>query len=297
MSNRNPFGLSRYIPADVALEIRRRSKFGCVVCRSAVYQYEHIDPEFADAEEHSPEHICLLCGGCHDRVTRGRLSKESILDHYNKIQLEENADKASEKLDFSEKNLTIEIGTARFETPTSVIQINGENILALAPPEEGGKVPRLSGIFYDSNGNESFRISENVWEGPIEAWDIETIGQRTTIKCERERIAVSFEVNPPREIKLLHLDMLKDNCRIICNNDQLMVGQTVKGVEAFIGIGNFICMMPKVAISVDSRSNVTPRITAVKLVGGEGIFLEGTGIRLGVGSISMGVSDLMVWEQ
>lgn len=67
----NKHGFSRYIPQETKLEIRRRSKFGCVVCRCAFYQYEHIIPEYHDADEHNPDNMCLLCGHCHDKVTRG----------------------------------------------------------------------------------------------------------------------------------------------------------------------------------------------------------------------------------
>ena len=69
MDATNKHDLSRAIPAKVKLDVRQRSKFGCVICRSAVCQYEHIDPEFADAKSHEAEHICLLCGSCHDKVT------------------------------------------------------------------------------------------------------------------------------------------------------------------------------------------------------------------------------------
>ena len=74
----NRFGLSRDIPNETKRLIRQRCGFGCVVCGSAFYQYEHVDPNFADARVHDPERIALLCGSCHDRVTRGALSKETV---------------------------------------------------------------------------------------------------------------------------------------------------------------------------------------------------------------------------
>jgi magnesium chelatase family protein len=47
----NKHGLSRTIPAEIRREIRQRSKFGCVICRNAIYTYEHIDPTFVNAKE------------------------------------------------------------------------------------------------------------------------------------------------------------------------------------------------------------------------------------------------------
>ena len=54
----NKHGLSRYIPTNIKLEIRRKSKFGCVMGRCGIYEYEHIIPEFYDATEHNPEYMC-----------------------------------------------------------------------------------------------------------------------------------------------------------------------------------------------------------------------------------------------
>jgi hypothetical protein len=76
--NTNRHGLSRDIPADVVRSVRRHDGFGCVVCGSAIYTYEQIDPEFADAEAHEADKIALLCATHHDMVTRGLLSKETI---------------------------------------------------------------------------------------------------------------------------------------------------------------------------------------------------------------------------
>ena len=45
---------------------------------SAVYEDEHVDPEFVDATSHDPDRIVLLCGTCHDLVTNGLLSKETV---------------------------------------------------------------------------------------------------------------------------------------------------------------------------------------------------------------------------
>lgn len=43
----NQHGLQRGIPDPIKREIRQRSKFDCVVCRSGLFNYEHIEPEGA----------------------------------------------------------------------------------------------------------------------------------------------------------------------------------------------------------------------------------------------------------
>jgi hypothetical protein len=74
----NKYGLTRDIPAGVKRAVRRACGFGCVICGHAIIQYEHFNPPFAEAKEHNPEGMALLCGGCHDRKTRGFLSVSTV---------------------------------------------------------------------------------------------------------------------------------------------------------------------------------------------------------------------------
>lgn len=288
----NRFGLSRHLPADVALEVRRRSKFGCVLCRCAIYQYEHIDPEFSEAQEHHPDNLCLLCGGCHDRVTRGRIAKQTVKQAYADIQANESVRPPFEELDLSSNSLSIVLGASVFEHSKTLFRINGEDILAITPPQNGSKFPTLNGIFYDLDGNESFRISDNVWEGRPDAWDIEVIGARVVVKARGGEVALAFEISPPSSLQILKLEMFKDNCHISCNPDQLVIGQMHGEMQTSIGLSRFQCDGAEVAISVDSRSDTPPVVTGLRVVGGEGIFLDGTGIVVGAGAAQMMIGEL-----
>ena len=93
-SNKNKHGLSRTIREDVKLQIRQNSKFGCVICRAAIYTYEHIEPVFVDAKEHDPDNMCLLCPNHQAESTSGVLSKNRIKAMYSKIR-NTSADKAA----------------------------------------------------------------------------------------------------------------------------------------------------------------------------------------------------------
>ncbi|GAA3997406.1 hypothetical protein GCM10022211_03460 [Sphingomonas humi] len=74
----NKHGLSRTIPADVKREVRQSCQFGCVRCRASLYQYDHFDPEYADATEHAADGIALLCPTCHDLKTKGVLTAARV---------------------------------------------------------------------------------------------------------------------------------------------------------------------------------------------------------------------------
>lgn len=292
----NCYGLKRSIPADVALEIRKRSKFGCIMCRCAIYQYEHIDPEFADAKQHDPSAICLLCGGCHDRVTRGRLSKDTVKAKYLEIQESKETARPFEELDLASNKISVVLGSAKFEYAKCLLRINGEDILSISPPREGATFPTLSGVFCDHTGREIFRITDNIWEGPLDAWDVQVAGKRLSIKLDKKRFALVLEVEPPNIVRIIQLDMYKDNCHIVCDQTKTLVGQKHGEETTYVGLSKFVCRGGEVGISVDSRSGAPPRLKGIRMAGGEGVILEGTGIKVGKGAGSMQIAQIQVWE-
>jgi len=294
--SKNRFGLSRHIPANVALEVRRRSKFGCVVCRCAIYQYEHIDPEFSDATEHNPDHICLLCGGCHDRVTRGRLSKERVRRDYLNVQQSVAVRRPFEEFDLTSGLFTVSIGASVFTHSQKLLCINDECILAITAPIDGASFPTLNGVFYDRFGRESFRIADNVWEGQPSCWDLEVIGQRITVKTDGGKVALQIDITPPDKIHIRALDMYKDNCHLIASDEELCIGQVHDQAHTYIGLAGFRCAGSATAIAVDSRASLAPAPTRLRMIGGEGIMLDGTGIRVGVGAGQMVIGRLRLWN-
>jgi len=118
--DKNQHGLSRHIPSEVKRTVRQNSKFGCVICRSAICQYEHIIPSFADAQSHDPENMCLLCGTCHDKVTRGMLSKVTVSEARKHV-LSRNVKRPFENFDLTSNNVRIKFGSNIFDSPKSLI--------------------------------------------------------------------------------------------------------------------------------------------------------------------------------
>ena len=139
---KNRYGLSRHIPAEVQHAVRVRSKFGCVICRCAIYVYEHIDPLFSDAKEHNPDNICLLCGSCHDKVTRKHISKETVRRSYDIVQSSSEIKKPFSEFDTESSKIVIRFGDSSFENSKSIINIDGVDILRIDYPEEGFGFPK-----------------------------------------------------------------------------------------------------------------------------------------------------------
>lgn len=168
--------------------------------------------------------------------------------------------------------------------------------LSLTPPKDRSAFPTLNGVFCDRSGKETLRIFDNVWEGSIDAWDIQIVGRNVTVKGDGGRTALAFVIEPPDKVTVTDLDMYLENSHVVCNKEGLLVGQVSGKRYAYIGIGNLGCKGAEVAVDVDSRNaGVVPR--GISIVGGEGIVLNGTGIRLAVGAGAMTTANLRIWTQ
>lgn len=136
----NRFGLSRNIPSGVRREVRKRCCFGCVVCGSAIYNYEHFSPEFEDAHTHDPQRIALLCPTDHLKKHRGLISEEDYARH---IQSPAALAKGFSFTGWSAESFApqILIGSFTFTGGTSILRIGDELLLGFKPPEEQGAPP------------------------------------------------------------------------------------------------------------------------------------------------------------
>ena len=236
----NRYGLTRNIPASVERTIRQRSKFGCVICRSAIYEYEHIEPGFVDCQTHDPDFMCLLCGLCHSKVTKNHLSKETVLREYKRISSDPNIKRPFGDIDVSANHFTIFMGNNKFTASKSIISIDDQDILRLDPPEDDGGPPLLSGVFYDDSGKEIFSIQKNKWHGPLDAWDMEIVGNRIIIRTEKRRIALDIALNPPNRININHVSMNFEDI-FISINDKIVVDRIEHNKKRSTSISNFEC--------------------------------------------------------
>ena len=192
---KNKHGLSRDIPESVKRQVRQDCGFGCVVCATALYEYEHIDPTFAEARDHRAECIGLLCPNCHVAVTRGLRSKEEI-----KRAREHPACLARgfSKFDFQFEPgapLDVILGRITFRGVENILAIDGTPILAVCPPRHPTEPPLLSAVFFDRNETTIAKVIENEWQGSAEAFDITTRGALFSIRSELRKCCAGHDVN------------------------------------------------------------------------------------------------------
>ncbi len=231
---KNKHGLDRYIPGPIAREIRQRCGFGCVVCGSSIYEYEHVDPEFKDAKKHDAACITLLCGSCHSNVTKGIWSKEKIKEHDKKPFCRKQGF-SNAWFDYGIEVPTILVGGATIYQPDCVLRIFGQTLLELKGAEEPGAPIQISGVFFDKEGNLIFSIENNCWQGEIENWDIETVGSRITIRRRLRDIALVIRTEPRKALVVEYLDMFYEGVRVFANEQGVAFGPVDKDLYGFSG--------------------------------------------------------------
>jgi hypothetical protein len=210
--NRNSFGLNRHIPSAVKLQLRQESGYGCVYCGNAIVTYEHIDPEFSVATKHDPNCMACLCGGCHTKVNKGLLSKESV----NKAKKAPRARQTGfsfDAFDIGNSWIEIQLGNSKLINCENIISVNCRSIFAIRKPEVLNGPFRLNAVFYDSSNSLMFSIEDNEYKIKNENWDVEIVGPQITIRNAPESIALQLKADPPNRIIVEKLDMLVDGGR------------------------------------------------------------------------------------
>lgn len=219
----------RHIPAEVQRAVRQRSKFGCVICRAGFYEYEHIDPVFADAREHDPSRICCLCPSCHSAVTRGQRSKSSVAAAYATVQsatLDQVGNPVG-PIDFYGGQAELRIGGLTYSPMVrTVLRYHGTEIIRVDPGEDGSP-GRISAIFTDDSGEPTLGLNNNAWEGSTENWDIQVVGRRITVTTQAGRVALRLRLDPPGVVVVEQLDMRVEDSHLLVTEQAYAAGRYV----------------------------------------------------------------------
>lgn len=223
----NKHGLPRNIPDPTMRQIRQRSKFGCVICRAGIYDYEHIDPEFSDAQNHDPDDICCLCTACHAKVTRGHFSKAYVRKKYGEVEA---ADLSAMPppfgdLDFHNGEAELRVGGITYGPGVNtVLKYHGQEIFSISP-SNGSGAAGINALFLDDIGNETLRIIDNVWQGTVGAWDTEVVGCRIKIRKRRGIFSLVLRLEPPGKIVIEKLDMRIEDAHILVSERSHALGR------------------------------------------------------------------------
>ncbi len=249
MSVVNRHGLSRNIPEPTKREVRQRCGFGCVICGKAIYHYEHIDPEFVDAKTHDPSSITLLCGGCHDKGTRGILSKETIKRHNANPKCRETGF-SFEAFDIGTEPVEVLLGTVTARNVKTLLRVGDDDVFSISPPLEDGQPFLINACFYDENGAPVLWIEKNEWRSSSDNWDVRVVGKHLKIRSNPGSFALVIRADPPHRLIIERMDMVHKGVSIYCKEGKFFEVAS-KGAKITSGFGEFDGCV--VAIHVDDH--------------------------------------------
>lgn len=289
MSRKNRYGLTDYKNPEVKREIRRRSKFGCVVCRTATSQYEHIEPEFKDAKEHDPEKMCLLCGRCHDKVNRGIFSKDFIWKKYEEVQYRNDIDPAKDIFDLhTEQAELLVAGNEDTFAPGITFSVYGNPVFQANPTEsESGEI---FADFTDENGRALFRIIGNQWVAFDDAWDVDITGNTFSVYSSEDLKVLQLKADPPGKIVVEHVDMRIGPIHLMATKNHFIVGRYV---------GPDSCLWLTASVDIGAHSPSSALIEATPPQGENfsinpttGVSIEPAGISIAPGGSSLLIKSI-----
>lgn len=244
----NKHGLRRTVPPNVKREVRQRCGFGCVICGLAFYDYEHFAPDFADATEHNPAGMTLLCSQCNQKRARGRLSAATVAAaNVNPKCLQQGF--SSELFDFGSEPIRVDFAGVTFYDCRYLIVVNGHPLLAMSPPTEQGHPVLISGMFTDVKGKMNLTIKDNVWSVDSENWDVECVGPRITIRIAHGVISLVLRMAPPTRLIVERLEMQFQGVYFRGDTEVLEISMNGKDWNRWQGCSVSHCM---VGISIDN---------------------------------------------
>ena len=232
----NKHGLSRHIPEPIKREVRSRNGFGCVVCGAALYDYEHFNPEFKDAEEHNPDGITLLCPNHHRAKMKGTLTEDeyskAIAQPYSVTHGWSSTEISSG--DFSPQFI---IGPLTFNLGTSIFSVDGEQLMGFGPPEEPGTPPRISMKLSNENNEVIFEIKDNQIKVNSGAYDISSIGRNWKI-WSTEKIIADLAFDLPYSIRISRLNLISGEWELRSDKTSIKILRNSTEVSKITGYGH-----------------------------------------------------------
>lgn len=221
----NAHGLSRYIPADVKRAVRKACGFGCVVCGAALYQYEHIDPIWADATVHDPERIALLCAACHDKVTRGRgLSKDDVAKARRSPRCLMDGFTREFLVCGDQFGVHVNLGPIVMIQCNPILRVLGTDLISVSPAETIDGPAQLNARFEDADGHVLLDIVRSELMVRSDNWDVEIVGPMLTIWDDKRRVVMELESKPRHSLRFLKLRLRHRGFSVVIDQEGVGFG-------------------------------------------------------------------------
>lgn len=233
MNNKNKFGLSRYITKAIREEIRKRSGYGCVVCRKIPYDYDHFKKGFAASETHDPNDIILLCPNHHRAKENGQISPAKIDLRLREIRKGDPQYLAELLSDYF--NIYWPAGNM-FPNFSSGIKINGKSAFEIERTGNAFDPVHFSFVTKDKNNEVICVVEKNAFEfRENKIGDLTLEGSQLVLKDDAGEIIIDININH-HGIYIKKMRIIQDGCYILANQNALTVGNS----DACVSFNNLL---------------------------------------------------------
>jgi tetratricopeptide (TPR) repeat protein len=164
------------IPGAIKQAVRQKCKSRCVICGSAVYDFDHIE-EWSVVQEHTADNLTLLCPNHHRQKTNGILSKNVIRERTVSQMIQ-----PTTGADLNFKTCKLVLGTNIIQTlPGILFKVFDRDFFRLSY-DPVYKQAIINAAFFNSAGEVAFKIVDNVYSTSDDVWDVEIVGKTITIR-------------------------------------------------------------------------------------------------------------------
>lgn len=162
MVGRNKYGLTRNIRQSLKKLVRRKCGYGCVICGQIPVHYDHCRTPFAEAREHDPDDIYLLCHHHHGMKTNGQIGPsevEAAAKHREGVRSQVRFKQPATRREFVTR-----WGSVEFRRRGHLVVLAYEKVLSLKLSRNPLEPVLISGRFRDEDGRLTCEIVDNEFD-------------------------------------------------------------------------------------------------------------------------------------
>lgn len=218
MSNDAPPKSSRNIPEQIKREVRQRCGFGCVICGSIVYDYDHMLNDWDEVKEHVASDITLLCPSHHREKTNGLLTREAVKQANDNPHNKVSGESSPYQLHYSGDIAIAVIANNSFTNDSCIVGHQGQHLPFVVPilidgvPIIGFKFQDerllLDISFFNEYNEQILRIIENQLIFKPDTWDVDLRGANLKIREGKRKIVLHIEFCPPNKL-IIHQALIR----------------------------------------------------------------------------------------
>jgi hypothetical protein len=197
------------IPEAVKRLLRQRCGFGCAVCGSPIFDYEHIDGYGITGND--PGRMTLLCPSHHREKTAGRLPL-SLVEQANAAPHNRATTLGgSHELFFFGDEFVVDLGTVRFTFALGVESAEGaairvDGMTVLGARWESGRILITANI-RDADNQPILVVKDGELQHSTEPWDVTFIGKSLIVRQGPGRVILEIQFHAPDRVEVVQAHM------------------------------------------------------------------------------------------